>query len=94
MSSPGTPPEQDQIEAWRTAARQRSEEAQGQVLELCRPYLLHIANQELASDLQPKIGASDLVQETFLDAHRDFGRFHGTAEAEWRARPAQIGCAR
>jgi RNA polymerase sigma-70 factor (ECF subfamily) len=85
MSPPGTHPEQDQIEAWLTAARQGSEDALGQVLELCRPYLLRMANQELASDLHAKIGASDLVQETFLDAHRNFSRFDGASEAQWRA---------
>ena len=29
-----------------------------------------------------KGGASDLVQETFLDGHRNFGRFKGETEAE------------
>ena len=29
-----------------------------------------------------KGGASDLVQETFLEAQRDFPRFQGTSEAE------------
>jgi RNA polymerase sigma-70 factor (ECF subfamily) len=85
MSFPGRSPEQDRIEGWLTAARQGSEEALGHVLERWRPYLLHMANEELASDLQAKVGASDLVQETFLDAQRDFGRFHGATEDEWRA---------
>jgi RNA polymerase sigma-70 factor (ECF subfamily) len=64
------------------AARAGSREALGQLLEACRAYLLSIANQGLGSDLQAKGGASDLVQETFLEAHRDFGRFHGSTEAE------------
>ncbi len=64
------------------AARAGSQEALGRALEACRPYLLHIANQGLDADLQAKGGASDLVQETFLEAHRDFARFHGNTEAE------------
>jgi RNA polymerase sigma-70 factor (ECF subfamily) len=36
-------------------------------------------------DLQAKGGASDLVQETFLEAQRAFDRFQGTSEVELRA---------
>jgi RNA polymerase sigma-70 factor (ECF subfamily) len=64
------------------AARAGSREALGQVLEACRAYLLRIANEGLSDDLQAKGGASDLVQETFLEAHRDFARFEGNTEAE------------
>lgn len=64
------------------AARAGSREALGQLLEACRGYLLRIANEGLGTDLQAKGGASDLVQETFLEAHRDFARFHGSTEAE------------
>ena len=65
-----------------SAARAGSREALGQVLEACRAYLLRIANEGLADDLQAKGGASDLVQETFLEAQRDFARFQGKTEAE------------
>jgi RNA polymerase sigma-70 factor (ECF subfamily) len=64
------------------AARAGSREALGQALEACRAYLLRIANDGLDADLKAKGGASDLVQETFLEAHRDFARFQGTSEAE------------
>jgi RNA polymerase sigma-70 factor (ECF subfamily) len=64
------------------AARAGSIEALGQALEACRAYLLHIANEGLDKDLQAKGGASDLVQETFLEAHRDFAHFQGNTEAE------------
>jgi RNA polymerase sigma-70 factor (ECF subfamily) len=64
------------------AARTGSQEALGQLLESCRGYLLMVATGELDSDLQAKEGASDRVQETFLEAQRDFGQFHGTSEAE------------
>ena len=53
----------------------------GKLLETCRAYLLLVANRELARPA-PKGGASDLVQETFLDGQRNFGRFKGETEAE------------
>jgi RNA polymerase sigma-70 factor (ECF subfamily) len=64
------------------AARAGSREALGRLLESCRGYLLIVANGELDVDLQAKEGASDRVQETFLEAQRDFGQFQGTSEAE------------
>jgi RNA polymerase sigma-70 factor (ECF subfamily) len=67
------------------AARAGSAEALGAVLEGYRNYLLLVAERELDPVLRAKGGASDLVQETFLEAHRDFARFHGTAEGELRA---------
>src|SRR5215470_14425159 len=67
---------------WLPAARTGSAEALGRLLEGCRGYLLLVAQRELAPDLQAKGGASDLVQETLLDALRDFPRFQGTSEAE------------
>src|SRR4051812_49212731 len=74
-------------EADRTAgklaeARAGSQEALGQALEACRRYLLLVAQSELAPELQAKGGASDLVQQTFLEAQRDFPCFAGTSEAE------------
>jgi RNA polymerase sigma-70 factor (ECF subfamily) len=65
------------VSQWITAARGGSAEALGQALEAFRNYLLLVANEEMASDLQPKGGASDLVQETFLRAHREFAQFRG-----------------
>src|SRR5271170_7296601 len=66
---------------WLPAARAGSSEALGQVLEACRAYLLLIAQQELDTTLQAKGGASDLVQQTFLEAQRDFAGFKGTTHA-------------
>src|SRR6516164_9974962 len=67
------------------AARTGSREALGQALQACRGYLLLLAERELDTDLRAKGGASDLVQETFLEAQRDFGRFHGHSVEELRA---------
>ena len=70
------------LEQWLPPARAGSREALGEVLEACRRYLLRIAQEELAPDLRAKGGASDLVQETFLEAQRDFAGFQGASEAE------------
>src|SRR5262245_12105550 len=67
---------------WLEAARAGSPEALGQALEACRAYLLLIAQQEIAPELRAKGGASDLVQETFLEAQRDFAGFQGTTKKE------------
>jgi RNA polymerase sigma-70 factor (ECF subfamily) len=73
------------FEEWLAAARHGSREALGQALEACRLYLLAVAQQELNADLRAKGGASDLVQETFLEAQRDFTQFQGSSEGELRA---------
>ncbi len=56
--------------------------AQGQLLEQYRNYLTLLARVQLGRRLQSKADASDLVQETFLKAYRDFAEFRGTTEAE------------
>jgi RNA polymerase sigma-70 factor (ECF subfamily) len=63
-------------------ARADPGDARGRLLESFRGYLLMIAGEEIDPALRAKGGASDLVQETFLEAHRDFDQFRGTDEAE------------
>jgi RNA polymerase sigma-70 factor (ECF subfamily) len=72
------------------AARRGSREALGQSLEGCRRYLLAIAEGQLEPDLRSKGGASDLVQETFLEAQRDFEQFRGSSPDELRAWLRQV----
>ncbi len=72
------------------AARGGSREALGLVLEACRRYLLRVAEGELSPDLKSKGGASDLVQETFLEAQRDFAQFDGSSADELRAWLRQV----
>ena len=54
----------------------------GRLLELYRRYLSLLARVQIGKRLQGKVDASDLVQETFLEAHRNFSRFRGTSEGE------------
>jgi RNA polymerase sigma-70 factor, ECF subfamily len=63
------------------AARQGSSEAAGKLFDGCRQYLMLIANQQIDAALAVKIAPSDLVQETFLKAHREFQQFGGHSEA-------------
>jgi RNA polymerase sigma-70 factor (ECF subfamily) len=69
----------EELGRWIDSARTGSPEALGRLLEECRQYLLLVANEELPSDLRPKVGASDLVQETFLRAQDHFAQFRGTS---------------
>lgn len=62
----------------------------GQAMEACRQYLLLVANHEIGADLRAKTGASDVVQETFLQAQIDRDRFRGRSSAELLAWLRQI----
>jgi RNA polymerase sigma-70 factor (ECF subfamily) len=64
-------------------ARTGSGPGLGQLLELYRNYLSLLARLQIGRRLQGKVDASDLVQETFLKAHRDFAAFAGHTEAEF-----------
>lgn len=65
------------------AARAGEREARGQLLELYRAYLTLLARLETDRRLQGKTDPADLVQETFLEAHRDFDQFRGSTEKEF-----------
>ncbi|MCI0463947.1 MAG: sigma-70 family RNA polymerase sigma factor, partial [Gemmataceae bacterium] len=47
-----------------------------------RSYLSLLARLQISRRLQGKVDAADLVQETFLEAHRHLARFRGSTEAE------------
>lgn len=63
-------------------ARSGDGAALGRLLELYRGYLLLMARVQVGRRLQGKVDAADLVQETFLEAHRDFAQFRGATEGE------------
>jgi RNA polymerase sigma-70 factor, ECF subfamily len=56
--------------------------ARGRLLELYRNYLTLLARLQIGRRLQGKVDPADLVQETFLKAHRDFATFRGRTEGE------------
>ena len=64
--------------------------ALGQLLELYRNYLALSARLQISRHLQSKVDPADLVQDTFLKAHRSFDQFRGGTEAELVAWLRQI----
>ena len=63
-------------------ARGGDQAALGRLLELYRNYLRLLARSLIGQPLQVRLDASDLVQETFLKAHREFRQFIGSGERE------------
>jgi RNA polymerase sigma-70 factor (ECF subfamily) len=55
----------------------------GQLLENYRHYLHLLARLEIGRNLQSKLDASDLVQDTLLEAHRNFSHFQGASETQF-----------
>jgi RNA polymerase sigma-70 factor (ECF subfamily) len=64
------------------AAQQGDREALGEVFQRVRAYLRSRAQQQLDGLLQVKVSPSDVVQETLLEAHRNFATFRGQSRAE------------
>ena len=63
-------------------ARGGSEAALGRLLESYATYLTLLARVQIGRRLQGKVDPADVVQETFLEAHRQIANFRGTTEAE------------
>jgi RNA polymerase sigma-70 factor (ECF subfamily) len=76
------PPEQPGLEGLLRQARSGDRSAVGKLLDMYRSYLTLMARLGVNRQLRGKLDPSDLVQETFLEAHRDFGQFAGKTEAE------------
>ncbi|MGO9921084.1 MAG: sigma-70 family RNA polymerase sigma factor [Isosphaeraceae bacterium] len=66
-------------------ARGGDDAALGALLELYRNYLRLVARSLMGVALRAKVEPSDLIQETFLKAHRDFAGFAGQSEREFVA---------
>ena len=56
--------------------------AQGELLARCRNYLRVLAHAQSDKQLRVRCDDSDLVQETLVEALRDFAGFAGTTEKE------------
>lgn len=66
-------------------AREGDAASRDELFRLCRSYLGLMARAQVESWLRVKVDASDLVQQTLLEAHRDFARFQGGSQQEWLA---------
>lgn len=62
-----------------------SRECFGRLLSVYRNYLKLLVMSQLEKKLQRRISVSDVVQETFLEANRDFGQFRGQTSGEFCA---------
>src|SRR5262252_7626173 len=62
----------------------------GRGLEQFRSYLLLLARVRLDPMVRAKVGASDIVQQTLLEAHRDRAHFRGRTVGEQAAWLRQI----
>ena len=82
-----TTPSETGLEPHRLLAGARAGDpaALGRLLDGYRQYLTLLARLQLDRALRVKVGASDVVQETFLEAHRDFTAFRGTTPGELAA---------
>jgi RNA polymerase sigma-70 factor (ECF subfamily) len=65
-------------------------EALGQLFEHYRDLLRAAAQQELSSRIQVRMDPSDVVQATFLEAHRDLSDFRGSEAGQFVAWLKQI----
>jgi RNA polymerase sigma-70 factor (ECF subfamily) len=65
--------------------RAGNESALGQLLESYSAYLTLLARVQIGRRLQGKCDPGDVVQEVFLDAHRQIANFRGNTEAEFSA---------
>jgi RNA polymerase sigma-70 factor (ECF subfamily) len=63
-------------------ARAGDQHALGQLLEDYRQYLRLLARSRVGRELRVRLDPSDLVQETLLEAQRDFRQFVGESDAE------------
>ena len=71
-------------------ARHGSRSSLGALLQQYRNYLVVLASMQIEKRLQPRVSPSDVVQETMLRAHKNFGQFRGTTEPELLAWLRQI----
>lgn len=64
-------------------ARAGDPTAENELLQKCRAYVSLIARAQIEGWMRTKFDASDLVQQTLLEAHQGIENFKGETEAEW-----------
>ena len=66
-------------------AQAGSGECLGQLLQLYANYLKLLVLAQLEQNLRVRVSPSDVIQETFFEAHRDFVQFRGKTSGEFLA---------
>ena len=64
-------------------AKRGGDQPLGTLLESYRNYLNVLADSRLDRKLRGRLGSGDIVQDTMLQAHRDFSQFRGHTEREF-----------
>lgn len=72
----------DPISTLLDQARTGSDEARANLFSQLRGYLSLVAERDVEPQLRPKLGASDLVQESMAVAIEKFDQFRGTSQEE------------
>jgi RNA polymerase sigma-70 factor (ECF subfamily) len=73
------------VAQWLELAKDGDDAARNRLFAACRSYVGLRARVQMEKRLQGKVDASDLVQQSMLDAHRGFEDFSGTTPEEWFA---------
>jgi RNA polymerase sigma-70 factor, ECF subfamily len=73
------------VEQLLTQARAGAPECLGRLLQYYGNYLKLLVATQIDEKLQARCSPSDVVQETYCEAHRDFEQFRGATEAEFLA---------
>ncbi|HEX4071488.1 MAG TPA: sigma-70 family RNA polymerase sigma factor [Planctomycetaceae bacterium] len=76
-------PGETRLEELLATAKTGSNSALGRALNVCRPQLLHAARRRIAPAMRPLVGASDLVQDAFVNATKAFPVFRGGRASEF-----------
>jgi RNA polymerase sigma-70 factor (ECF subfamily) len=66
-------------------AREGDKAALGRILASYSAYMNLLARLQVGRQLQGKLDAGDVVQETFLEVHRQIRQFRGSSESEFLA---------
>ena len=78
-------PAQSEIQQLFTSARDGSVSCLGRLLAMYTNYLRLLVTSQLDNRLRVRVSPSDIVQEAFFEAHRDFHQFRGQSTAEFVA---------
>ncbi len=76
---------QSEIDKLFASAKQGSTSCLGRLLTLYSNYLKLLIAAQLDDRLRVRVSPSDIVQETFFEAHRDFHQFRGQSTGEFVA---------
>lgn len=82
MVTPSMSLSDSRVSAMLADARLGSGEQLGRLLEHYKNYLRVLAMAQMEARLSSRLNPSDIVQETFFEAHRDFHQFRGRSSAE------------